>query len=90
MYNKFWDNVNKIFSKCPRVNITFMVTYNALSVPNYHKLIDGVYQLKKDYGSSDRYWKSAIILRYFVFEISKTPNCTSFTKRMGEISLSTR
>ena len=27
-FNKFWDNVNKIFSKCPRVNITFMVTYN--------------------------------------------------------------
>ena len=39
-----------------------MVTYNALSVPNYHKLIDGVYQLKKDYGSSDRYWKSASFL----------------------------
>ena len=62
VYNKFWDNVNKIFTKCPRVNITFMVTYNALSVPNYHKLIDGVYQLKKDYGSSDRYWKSASFL----------------------------
>ena len=62
VFNKFWDNVNKIFSKCPRVNITFMVTYNALSVPNYHKLIDGVYQLKKDYGSSDRYWKSASFL----------------------------
>ena len=30
--------------------------------PNYHKLIDGVYQLKKDYGSSDRYWKSASFL----------------------------
>ena len=39
-----------------------MSTYNALSVPNYHKLIDGIYDLKKTYGSSDRYWKSAVFL----------------------------
>jgi hypothetical protein len=39
-----------------------MSTYNALSVPNYTKLIDGVYDLKKTYGSDDRYWKSALFL----------------------------
>ena len=61
-FNRFWDNVNKILTKCPRVNLTFMVTYNALSVPNYHKLIDGVYDLKNKYGSSDRYWQSAVFL----------------------------
>ena len=61
-FNRFWDNVNKIFTKCPRVNVTFMVTYNALSVPTYHKLIDGVYDLKQTYGSSDRFWKSASFL----------------------------
>ena len=26
-FNRFWDNVNKIFTKNPRVNVTFMVTY---------------------------------------------------------------
>lgn len=61
-FNKFWDNVNKVLTKCPRVNLTFMVTYNALSVPNYHKLVEGVYGLKKDYGSPDRYWNSAVFL----------------------------
>jgi MoaA/NifB/PqqE/SkfB family radical SAM enzyme len=61
-FNRFWDNINKLMTKCPRVNLTFMVTYNALSVPNYHKLINGVYDLKTTYGSSDRYWSSAVFL----------------------------
>lgn len=61
-FNRFWDNVNKVLAKCPRVNLTFMVTYNALSVPNYDKLINGVYGLKKEYGSTDRYWNSAVFL----------------------------
>ena len=39
-----------------------MSTYNALSVPNYEKLLYGLYDLKKQYGGSDRYWNSAIFL----------------------------
>ena len=62
IFNKFWDNCNKILEKCSRVNLTFMSTYNALSVPSYKKLIDGVYELKKSYGSEDRYWPSATFL----------------------------
>ena len=62
VFNQFWDNVNKILLKCPRINLTFMSTYNALSVPNYDKLIDGIYDLKKTYGSNDRYWASAAFL----------------------------
>lgn len=61
-FNKFWDNVNKILLKCSRINLTFMSTYNALSIPNYHKLIKGIYDLKKTYGSSQRYWASAVFL----------------------------
>jgi len=61
-FNKFWDNCNKILEKCSRINLTFMSTYNALSVPNYEKLIDGIYNLKKQYGSEDRYWPSATFL----------------------------
>jgi len=61
-FNRFWDNVNKLLTKCPRINLTFMSTYNALSVPNYHKLVQGVYDLKKEYGSPDRYWASAAFL----------------------------
>ena len=84
-FNRFWDNMNKILSKLDRVNLTIMSTYNALSVPNYHKLIEGVYDLKKQYGSSDRYWNSACkIFRFKLFKISTTPNRTSFTKQMDK------
>ena len=61
-FNKFWDNCNKILEKCSRVNLTIMSTYNALSVPNYDKLLYGIYDLKKQYGSDDRYWNSAVFL----------------------------
>ena len=62
VFNKFWDNVNKVMTECNRVNLTFMVTYNALSVPNFEKLIHGVYDLKREYASPDRYWNSAVFL----------------------------
>ena len=61
-FNRFWDNMNKVLSSLDRAVVTIMSTYNALSVPNYTKLIDGVYDLKKTYGSDDRYWKSALFL----------------------------
>ena len=39
-----------------------MSTYNALSGPRYDKLIKGIYELKEQYGNSDRYWNSAVFL----------------------------
>ena len=62
IFNKFWDNLNKILSKCPTVTIGIMSTYNALSVPSYHKLIKGVYDLKKEYASNDRAWTTPVSL----------------------------
>jgi hypothetical protein len=61
-FDRFWNNVNKILTKCPKVVITFMATYNALSLFNYNKLISEVYKLKLEYGSTDRYWNSATFL----------------------------
>ena len=61
-FNRFWDNVNKILTACPRIIITFMSTYNALSVFNYEKLIHNIYELKNTYASTDRYWNSAVFL----------------------------
>ena len=61
-FNYFWDNCHKVLEVLKRVNLTYMSTYNALSVPNYSKLIDGIYKLKEEYGTSDRYWKSATFL----------------------------
>lgn len=62
VFNRFWDNVNKILTKCPRVIVTFMSTYNALSVFKYNRLISEIYKLKCEYGSTQRYWNSAIFL----------------------------
>jgi len=61
-FDRFWNNVNKILEKCPRVIITFMVTYNALSIFKFDKLISEVYKLKEIYGNNDRYWNSATFL----------------------------
>ena len=61
-FNRFWDNVNKVLDSLDRVVLTFMSTYNALSVPNYQKLIHGIYDLKEKYASEDRYWNSATFL----------------------------
>lgn len=62
VFNRFWDNVNKILMNCPRVNVTFMSTYNALSIFKYDQLITEIYKLKENYGSNDRYWNSATFL----------------------------
>jgi len=61
-FNKFWANMHKILSACPRINLTVMSTFNALSIPSYYQLINGIYDLKKTYASSDRYWTSAVFL----------------------------
>lgn len=62
VYNKFMDNVDRVLEKCPRINITFMVTYNALSVPNYDKMLYDVYDLKVKHKGIDRYWPGAILV----------------------------
>jgi pyruvate-formate lyase-activating enzyme len=62
VYNKFMDNVDRILRECPRINITFMVTYNALSVPNYDKLIEEIYELKTIHKGFSRYWPGAILM----------------------------
>lgn len=62
VYNKFMDNVDRVLEKCPRINITFMVTYNALSVPNYDEMLYDVYDLKVKHKGNDRYWPGAILV----------------------------
>ena len=61
-FNKFWDNINKIFVKCPTINIGIMTTYNALSVPSYDKLIKNVFELKREYGTTSRSWSTPLSL----------------------------
>jgi organic radical activating enzyme len=73
-FNKFWDNVNKVLSTSSRTIVTIMSTYNALSVFSYPQLIQGVYKLKDEYASPDRYWNSAVFLdsSYLRFPLHQT------------------
>jgi len=54
IFTKFWDNCNKFLRECPIPSLTFMVTYNALSVFNFDKFIKGVYELKSNYINEHR------------------------------------
>jgi MoaA/NifB/PqqE/SkfB family radical SAM enzyme len=61
-FNRFWENVTKILASTNKVVVVFMSTYNALSIFNYDKLIRGVYSLKKQFNSKERYWTPAVFL----------------------------
>jgi len=53
-FEKFWDNCNKFLEKCEIPSLTFMVTYNALSVFKFDEFIKGVYELKKKHMNKKR------------------------------------
>ena len=61
-YTKFWNNVDKILTKLPKVTINVMATFNALSVFTYGELIDRIFEYKKKYHNGQRYSISAIQL----------------------------
>jgi len=60
VFNKFWDNCNKFLRECPIPSLTFMVTYNALSVFNFDKFIEGAYKLKTEYINKSRIFPSSV------------------------------
>ena len=55
-FNRFWDNVNKILEKVPKVTVVFMTTYNALSVFSFRTFLKNVLDLRIEHKNSDRYW----------------------------------
>lgn len=61
-FPRFWNNVNRILREVPRITITFMVTYNMLSVFSFDKFIKGVYDLKREHAGNDRYWLSPVLM----------------------------
>jgi organic radical activating enzyme len=61
-YNLFIENIEYILSELPKVTINVMATFNALSIFGYGELIDKVFELKKKYHNTERYWVSAIQL----------------------------
>ena len=63
-FNKFWDNLNKILSQCNKIDLTFMSTYNALSIFNYDMFIKKVYDLKTEYKPKSTRFLDTSYLRY--------------------------
>ena len=59
-FNRFWDNVNRILREVPKITITFMVTYNMLSVFSFDKFIKICVNLK-----------SGFLTQYFLISSSK-------------------
>jgi organic radical activating enzyme len=61
-YEKFWNNIDKILTKLPKVTINVMATFNALSVFTYGDVIEQIFDMKKKHANNVRYWISAIQL----------------------------
>jgi len=48
-FNKFWSNVRKVLTEVPQANMTFMSTFNALSLTSFKEFLIGVIQLKSEF-----------------------------------------
>jgi len=59
---RFWNNIHKILSQLPKVTVTVMSTYNALSPFKYNDLIENIWEVKREYQNNERYWKHPILL----------------------------
>ncbi|MGZ3727196.1 MAG: twitch domain-containing radical SAM protein [Pseudobdellovibrio sp.] len=46
-FDYFWENIDRYLSEVPRGIVNFIVTMNALSLPNLQKLIEGFIALQK-------------------------------------------
>jgi len=61
-FNEFMKNIEFILQELPKVTVNIMATFNVMSPFGYDKLIDKVFELKKEYKNDQRYWTSAVQL----------------------------
>ena len=64
-FNRMWDNVNEFLERIPHRNsVTFIVTYNNLSVVSLRKLLEGILELRKKHSTTyQRVWFDIPLLR---------------------------
>lgn len=64
-FNQMWDNVDEFLERIPHRNsVTFIITYNNLSVVGMHKLLEGILQLRKKHSKDyQRIWFDIPLLR---------------------------
>jgi organic radical activating enzyme len=84
-FEKFWSNCNKVLSKCEKINLTFMCTYNALSVTNFKKFIAGIYKLKCNYWNKDRHTGTAVVLDISYLRFPKHQSIQILPKKWGKV-----
>jgi hypothetical protein len=61
-YDKFWENIDQICTRIPKVTVNIMAAFNALSVFTYGELIDKVLEMKGKHDNGKRYWTTAVQL----------------------------
>ena len=60
-YRKFWKNCERTLTELKKPSLTFMVTYNALSVFNFNLFIEELVKLKERFVSKDRYTPNSVV-----------------------------
>ena len=64
-FNRMWDNVDEFLDRIPvRNSITFIITYNNLSITSLDKLLEGILELRKRHSKTyQRVWFDIPLLR---------------------------
>ena len=64
-FNRMWDNVDEFLERIPQRNsVTFIITYNNLSVVSMSKLLEGILELRKRHSKTyQRVWFDIPLLR---------------------------
>ena len=53
-YNQWYNNVQRVLKELPLTKVTVMCTTNLLSVPQFHKMVDDIHPLKREFYSNER------------------------------------
>lgn len=61
-HDVFWKNVRYLLERLPKIQIVFMCTFNALSVTGFKPFLEKLVELKDEFYSDERYFKTPVIL----------------------------
>ena len=52
-YDKWLNNIHRVYKEIPSIEFTIMSTYNILSLTTYIKFLDDILEIKRQYGKHD-------------------------------------
>lgn len=87
VFDKFWMNIQKVLTEVPACNMTFMSTFNALSLTSFKQFLEGIIQLKTEFYNEHRPHGIFIDTPYLRFPVHQTIKIlpSTYTKYMDEI-----